>query len=80
MSTSIGRAERGASYGIEELSGACRVCLEPTRSGSSYCSRECEWTERECWWALAKERGDSPAKRWARAHLGLDERRLGEAA
>lgn len=59
--------------------GLCRVCLEPCRPDSRYCSGACLQVERDCWWALMREKGENRAKRWARSSLGLDEPRVSHA-
>jgi len=55
--------------------GLCRVCLEPCRPDSRYCSGRCLQVERDCLWALVKDKGlrSSHRYRWARSHLGLDD-------
>lgn len=61
------------------MRGECRVCAEPVRyEGASWCSGACRQVERQCWWALMREKGDFRAKRWARAQLGRDGPPAGE--
>lgn len=57
------------------MTGLCRACAKPVLyEGASWCSGTCRQVERDCRWALMREKGDFRAKRWARARLSLDDK------
>jgi hypothetical protein len=55
--------------------GLCRVCLAPVAFDSEYCGWRCRRVERDCQWAMVKDRAvrDTAAGRWAKVRLGLVE-------
>jgi hypothetical protein len=61
---------------VDDFSSGCRVCQEPCRPDSRYCSGACAQLERDCYWSLVKDKlsQGTPAYRWAREQLGLVDR------
>jgi hypothetical protein len=61
--------------GTVQHPSSCRVCGQPSRPDSRYCSGDCAGVERDVWWALVKARELSGrlVSRWARSWLGLDD-------